>query len=128
MFASDGRLHQVRVVGATSFLEPGTACWPVRHGFVTVKFLRFSPSYTGILRIGYLWSSSISGQMSVSYGTNTQTLAIHPGLHAAYLPVRGATDQVIIQPPAGGRICIGDAQAGNLVPAAIGKVLPPVAS
>ena len=127
IFSDDGKLHMARVTGAPSLPRPaGQACWPARHGRITVRFWRFSPAYTGIMRIGYL--ASASGLIDVQFGDLTRTLAVERGLHTAYLSVTGSVNYVIVRPGGTSGVCIGDVQAGNLGPDPLGRVLPPPAS
>jgi hypothetical protein len=127
IFSNDGRLHPAQVTGAPSLPRPaGDACWPARHGRIVIRFWRFSPAYTGIMRIGYL--ASTPGLIDVQFGGITRSLAVERGLHTAYLSVTGIVNHVIVRPGATSGVCVGDVQAGNLGPAAQGRVLPPPAS
>jgi hypothetical protein len=125
MFAQNGQLYPAQVVGAVSLPVPSHACWPVKGGQITVKLFRNSPLYTGILRLGYIWSGNVPGQIDVQFGSTEQTMTVKPGLHSAYLDVSGQASQVVIDNLSAGKICIGDAQAGNLAPSTTGKALPP---
>ena len=50
------------------------------------------------------------------------------GLHSAYLPVAGGSDAtVVIQSVDGDLPCIGDAQAGVLLPSEARPAIPPLA-
>ena len=105
--------------------RPGNGCWPAKDGQITVKLFANSPSYTGILRLAYIWSGTAPGQIDVQFGSTEQTMTVKPGLHSAYLAVAGQqASQVIIENLTAGKICIGDAQAGNLAPSTTGKALP----
>jgi hypothetical protein len=125
MFAQNGQLYMAQVVGAVSLPRPGgQACWPVESGQITVKLFRNSPLYTGILRLGYIWSGNSAGQIDVQFGSTEQTMTVKPGLHSAYLAVTGQASQVIVENLTAGKLCIGDAQAGNLAPSTTGKAIP----
>ncbi len=127
IFSDDGRLHMAQVTGAPSLPRPaGKACWPARHGRITVRFWRFSPAYTGIMRIGYL--ASAPGLIDIQFGDVTRSLAVERGLHTAYLSVTGSVNHVVVRPGGTSGVCVGDAQAGNLGPDPLGRVLPPPAS
>jgi hypothetical protein len=124
IFGPDGRLYQAKVHGVASEpLPAGQKCWPSKDGRTVVRFQGTSPSYTGIVRIGYVWFSSAPDYVSVSYPGGIQDVTVKPGLHSAYVSVTGSVDQVIVQARGGG-LCIGDAQAGNLGPDQAGFVLP----
>lgn len=129
MFAQNGQLWAAQVVGAVSVPRPGgLACWPTKNGQITVQLFRNSPLYTGILRLGYIWSGNNPGQIDVQFGSTEQTMTVKPGLHSAYLAVSGQASKVVIDNLSAGKICIGDAQAGNLAPSTSGKVLPPISN
>ena len=126
IFGPDGRLYQAKVHGVVSEpLPAGQKCWPSNNGKTVVRFGGSSPSYTGILRIGYLWFASSPGYVSVSYpGGGIKDVAVQPGLHTAYVSITGSVDHVTVQALGGGAMCIGDAQAGNLSPDQAGFILP----
>jgi hypothetical protein len=125
MFAQNGQLYAAQVVGAVSLPAPDHSCWPGKDGQITVKLFRNSPLYTGILRLGYIWSGNVPGQIDVQFGSTEHTMTVKPGLHSAYLDVSGQASQVVIDNLSAGKLCIGDAQAGNLAPSTTGKALPP---
>jgi hypothetical protein len=128
IFGPDGRLYQAYVRGTSSVPLPASRkCFPVRHQAIIVPFQSASPSFSGMLRIGYLSFSPVPGTVSVSYGTTTSTLTLQHGLHAAYMPVAGSASQITIIGVGTTGLCVGDAQAGNLKPSPIGQVLPPLA-
>jgi hypothetical protein len=124
IFGSDGRLYQAKVHGVASEpLPPGQKCWPSKDGRTVVRFQGTSPSYTEIVRIGYVWFSSAPDYVSVSYPGGIQDVRVKPGLHSAFVFVTGSVDQLTVQARGGG-LCIGDAQAGNLGPDHAGFILP----
>jgi hypothetical protein len=125
MFGPNGQLFSAQVVGATSLPATDHGCWPAKHKQIIVQLFRLSPIYTGILRLGYIWSGSVPGQIDVQFASTDQTITVQPGLHSAYLAVTGQASQIIVQNLSGGKLCIGDAQAGNLAPNTSGKALPP---
>ncbi len=126
IFGSDGRLYQAQVHGVVSEpLPAGQKCWPSINGKTVVRFGGSSPSYTGILRMGYIWFSSSPGYVSVTYpGGGIHDVAVKPGLHTAYVSITGSVNHVTVQALGGGVMCIGDAQAGNLGPDEAGFILP----
>jgi hypothetical protein len=81
-----------------------------------MNFWHKSPYLTTVLRIGYIWGSPLPGVIAVTYGSTTQELAVRPGLHTAYLPVRGPAARITVSGLAGSQICIGDAEAGSALP------------
>ena len=128
VFGADGRLRQAAIYGQTS-APPATGrqCHPVTRGRVVATFP--VPAYLGssVLRIAYLAAPAAGGaKMIVDYGGSTQRLAIEPGLHAGYLPVRGSAGSVTISSPAIRGLCVGDVQAGIIVPSPTGAVIPAV--
>lgn len=125
IFGPDGRLYMARVKGASSPpLRAGQKCWRVRNGRTVVRLRDASPSYTGILRIGYVWFSSAPGTVVVRYSGGIESLAVKPGLHTGYVPISGSVSRFRVDTIGGGGMCIGDAQAGNLVPSRLGEILP----
>jgi len=125
IFGFDGRLYQALVRGAsTSPLPVGQKCWPVRNGRTVVRLQSSSPSYTHILRIGYVWFSSAPGTVVVRYPGGIENLAVQPGLHTGYVPISGSVNRFRVDTIGGGGLCIGDAQAGNLGASQLGTILP----
>jgi hypothetical protein len=125
IFGTDGRLYQAKVHGVVSEpLPAGQKCWPSKNGRTVVRFQGTSPSYTGIVRIGYIWFSSSRGYVAVSYQGGIRDVAVKPGLHTAFVSVAGSVDHITVQALGGGAMCVGDAQAGNLGPDTAGVALP----
>ena len=126
IFGGNGKLYQAYVYGTTSEPLPAAdKCWPARHNHVVVDFSKPSPSYSGMVRIGYLWYSKVPGVVRVRYGTQVRMLAIQPGLHAGYVPMSGSASKMEVDLMKTSGLCIGDAEAGNLGPDALAQVLPP---
>jgi hypothetical protein len=126
MFGPDGRLHETTIYGQDSAPPAnGRACHPVSHGRVVATFP--APSYPSgqVLHVAYLADTAAGGaDMTVRYGNSTQELVIEPGLHSGYLTVRGSVRSVTITSPAIRGLCIGDVQAGLIVPSLAGPVIP----
>ena len=117
MFGPDGRLHPVWVYGASTGRQPAPhACWPEQHGRIVMNFWHKPPYLTTVLRIGYIWGSPLAAVIAVSYGSTRQELQVRPGLHSAFLPVSGSAARITVSGLAGGKICIGDAEAGSALP------------
>jgi hypothetical protein len=124
MFGPDGRLHQTAMYGPVSVpLSAGRRCQRVRHGMAVVRFT--SPTFSGAneLRIAYIAAAN-GDEMTVSYGGSAQVLTLQAGLHVAYLPEQGSVDSVTVSGAAMGGLCIGDMQAGTIVPSNSGPVIP----
>jgi hypothetical protein len=125
-FDGYGRLVPSLILGVASQpLPAGGACWPARDGAVVVR-LNSVAAGASTLRIGYL--STGSGRVRVTFGARSLLYNVKQGLHAAYLPVAGASaGTVVIQPVTGALPCIGDVQAGVLLPSEAGPAIPPLA-
>jgi hypothetical protein len=104
-------------VGGVQASAPGNRCASIRHGVATLRFPRPSAAYTGILRIGYLAGRGPGGPATIRYGSTTLSFTPQPGLNSAYFTVSGSAAKVTITMPKSGGFCVGDAEAGNLVPA-----------
>ena len=96
VFGTDGRLHQAQVFGTRNTPRPASGCFAAHDGKIAVRFTDPSPAFSGAVRIGYFWYSQQPGTVYVRYGTSTFALAVRPGLHAGYLPVRGKADGIVI--------------------------------
>ncbi len=126
IFGGNGKLYDAYVYGTKSKPLPAPdKCWPAHHDQIVVNFAAPAPSYSGMVRIGYLWYSHEPGMVQVTYGTQVRTLTIEPGLHAGYVPMSGSASQVRVKLVNAKGLCIGDVEAGNLGPDALGQVLPP---
>jgi hypothetical protein len=126
VFGRDGRLHQAGVYGrASPPITTKRRCQPVVNGRVTVRFSAPAGAGARVLRVAYLASSAAAGTtMTVTYGRSAQPLQLRAGLHSAYFPVRGGADSVTVSGPAISGVCVGDMEAGILVPKASGPVIP----
>jgi hypothetical protein len=125
-FDGYGRLVPSGIYGAASpALPAGGHCWPASDGSVVVPLTSAATS-AATLRIGYLAGSS--GRVLVTFGARSLLYSFEQGLHSAYLPVTGGSSAaVVIQSVSGGLPCIGDAQAGVLLPSEAGPAIPPLA-
>ena len=54
----------------------------------------------------------------------TRVLAPKHRLNSGFLPVSGVADSVVLTGPDAPRLCVGDVEVGNLVPALNGPALP----
>jgi hypothetical protein len=126
VFGTDGRLRQAAIYGQTSAAPvAGRQCHPAAHGRVVATFPAPADPHSTVLRIAYLADTAAGGaDMTVRYGSSTQQLAIEPGLHSAYLAIRGSAATVTILSPAIRGLCVGDVKAGIIVPSPTGLVIP----
>lgn len=123
---SDGRLYQALVVGANSLPLPSSGkCWAARNGRIRVRLNHATPTYTSILRIGYLWLAQDPGHVQVQAGGSSHPLVVRQGLHSAFLPASGSFSKVVIRGRDAVGLCVGDVQAGNFVADSSGRTLPP---
>jgi hypothetical protein len=117
-----GRLVPAGIIGVASPARPaGAGCWS-KGTNVAVIPLRSVATGATTLRIGYL--SGTPGRVLVTYGGRTQALTFEKGVHSAYLPVQGSSGAVVVQRLSGTMPCVGDAQAGVLLPSSAGPAIP----
>jgi hypothetical protein len=125
-FDGYGQLVPAAIYGAASPAPPtGGSCWPTTGGSVVVPLTSMA---TGAmtLRIGYLAGGS--GRVLVTFGARSLLYSFARGLHSAYLPVTDASSGgVVIESVSGDLPCIGDVQAGVLLPSQAGPAIPPLA-
>jgi hypothetical protein len=120
-----GRLVPSDIVGVASKpLAAGLSCWPAVHNTIAIPLASTSLNPT-TLRIGYL--SGGRGEISVTFAGRSQLYKSVRGINAGYLPVHGDGSVIIVKPVSGIRPCIGDAEAGVLLPSASGPAIPPYA-
>jgi len=124
IFGPDGRLYLAAVKGGTS--PWGHPCFANHHGHIAVNFWTASPTYSDVLRIGYLWYSKVQGTADVHYGASSHVMPLEPGLHTGYLKVSGSAHGVVVNHIAGGGLCVGEVGAGFLVPDYRAPAVPPV--
>jgi hypothetical protein len=126
IFGADGRLRQVAIYGQTSAPPTtGRRCHPATRGRVVATFDAPSDPASRVLRVAYLADSAAGGaDMTIRYGNTTQRLAVEPGLHFGYLPITGSAASVTITSPAIRGLCVGDVQAGAIIPSPTGLVIP----
>ena len=126
-FGPDGRLHYAGVFGMGSVRRPdGKNCWAATAGRITVPFAAATPAGSTVVRVGYLWYSTSPLAVTVRYGSQVRRADLEPGLHGLYLPVRGSASEVTIGGYGLQAPCVGDAEAGNLLPTLSGPTIPPV--
>lgn len=119
-----GRLAPAVVVGVASQPLAAGKCWPSHDGSVVIP-LRSTATKPATLRIGYL--SGAAGQVAVGFGGQLQLYDLVKGLHSAYFPVHGSGSTVVVQSLTGGLPCIGDAEAGVLLPSGSDPTIPSLA-
>jgi len=124
-FNGFGQLVPAGIVGVVSPARPaGAACWSEGSNIAVIP-LKSVATGASTLRIGYL--SGTAGQVLVTYGGRTQALTIEKGLNSAYLPVQGSSGAVIVARLRGALPCVGDAQAGVLLPSSAATPIPALA-
>jgi hypothetical protein len=125
-FGADGGLRLAAIYGQTSAPPvAGRQCHRATRGRVVATFPVPSGPHSQVLRVAYLADSAAGGaDMIIRYGNTAQRLAIEPGLHSGYLPIRGSAPSVTISSPAIRGLCVGDVQAGIIVPSPTGLVIP----
>ena len=126
-FDGFGRLVPSDILGVASEPIPGgSACWPTGAGVVVVPLTTLA-THASTLRIGYLGFSP--ARISITFGSRTVMYDVQKGTNAVYLPVAGASaDIVFIQQVSGHLPCVGDVQAGVLLPSEAGPAIPPLAA
>ncbi len=120
-----GRLVPSVVSGAASLPRAaGQACLAGNDGTAVVK-LDSTVRHARILRLGYLAGSP--GQLFIEFGGKTLLYRYRQGLHEAFLPVAGSGNHVTIEATGRKLPCIGDVQAGVLLPSGTAPAIPPLA-
>jgi hypothetical protein len=120
-----GRLVPVVMLGTRSPPRPASrSCWPRIPSGVIVP-LQAVPSEVAELEIDYV--AGTAGPIQVTYAGHTETVNLRHGLHSLYLPAggRAATVTVTGMPPK--QLCVGEVQAGVLLPSATGHAIPALA-
>jgi hypothetical protein len=126
-FDGFGRLVPSGIYGASSPPVPGGgACWADTFGDVAVPLAAVATD-ASTLRIGYLAGSP--AQVLITFGTQKALYNVERGLHAVYFPISSGDNvgSVVIQQVSGPVPCIGNVQAGALVPSEAGPAIPPFA-
>jgi hypothetical protein len=126
IFGTDGRLRQAAIYGQISRAPAvGRQCHPVVHGRVVATFRVPASRRSSLLRVAYLADSAAGGaEMTIRYGSTTQQMTIESGLHSAYVTIQGSAASVTISSPAIHGLCVGEVQAGVIVPSPTGLVIP----
>ena len=127
-FDGFGRLVPSGIYGASSPPVPaGGACWADTFGDVAVPLSHGARPMPSTLRIGYLAGSP--AQVLITFGTQKALYNVERGLHAAYFPISSGDNvaAVVIQQVSGPVPCIGNVQAGVLLPSEAGPAIPPFA-
>jgi hypothetical protein len=120
-----GRLVPAGIWGTTSVPLPASqSCWRPSPGGVIVP-LQSTPAQATELKIDYV--AAAAGQILVTYAGHTEAMNLRHGLHSAYLPVSGPASAVIVTGMAPRQLCIGEIQAGVLLPSTTGHAIPALA-
>jgi len=119
MFARDGTLRRAFIQGASSPQRPGHTCWPVHRKKIVVALGEAGPSYTQMLRVGYLASATSAGELAtVSYGHAGGQFTVRSGIHSVYIPVLGQYQSVTITLAQPQGFCVGDVEVGQFAASA----------
>jgi len=120
-----GRLVPAVVSGSGNLpLAAGRSCLPHQDGTTIVR-LRSAVTKASIVRLGYLAGSA--GQVLVEFGGSAVVYSLQRGLHDAYVTVRGSGSIITVISINGRMPCIGDAEAGVLLPSGSAPAIPPLA-
>jgi hypothetical protein len=114
MFAPNGTLRRAVIQGAASPQRPGNTCWPAQRRKIVIPLGAAAPSYTDMLRVGYLASTASAGkQATVSYGDNSGQFTVRAGFNSVYIPVLGQYPAVTIGLAQPQGFCVGDVEVGQ---------------
>jgi len=83
------------------------------------------PAQVNELKIDYV--AATTGQIFVTYAGHTEAMNLRHGLHSAYLPASGRASTLTITGMAPKQLCIGEVQAGVLLPSTTGHGIPALA-
>ena len=120
-----GRLVQAGVLGTSSEPLPASrSCWPQTPEGVVVP-LQGVPSQVTELKLDYV--AGTVGQILLTYAGHTEAMNLRHGLHSAYLPVSGRAGTVTITGMTPKQLCVGEVQAGVLLPSTTGHAIPELA-
>ena len=120
-----GRLEPSVISGAASRpLPAGRSCWSARNGFVTIRLSALATNPTTV-RLGYL--AGAPSQVLVEFGGSAVVYNVQLGLNSAFLPVQGSGRTILITALSGNLPCVGDAEAGVLLPSGAGPAIPALA-
>lgn len=125
-FGDDGQLYPVWVGPVSSIPRPtARPCWPERNGRIVIKFASPTSPYTWTIRFGYLLGPATSAVVSIRYGHSVKYLTVQSGVHAAFLPESGGNvKQITIGGLGSTPMCVGDAEAGNVISNPLSKPIP----
>jgi hypothetical protein len=118
IFGNDGKLYPAVISGDYSVARPGTgfqACWPERHGRITVRLEHVTTAYDWTLHFAYIWGGP-AATVVVEYGGVSRELSVLPKVHNAYLPVSGDVSSFVVLGLGVNHMCVAAAQSGDLVP------------
>jgi hypothetical protein len=117
-----GRLVPSVVSGAGNLpLATGRSCLPSRDGTAVIR-LRSAVTRSSVVRLGYL--AGFAGRILVEFGGSADPYTVKRGLHSAYLAVHGHGSIITVVAMRGRLPCIGDAEAGVLLPSGAGPAIP----
>ena len=83
------------------------------------------PSQVTELKIDYV--AGTAGHILLTYAGHTEAMNLRHGLHSAFLPVTGRASTVTISGMTPKQLCVGEVQAGVLLPSTTGHGIPALA-
>ena len=120
-----GRLVPAAILGTSSEPLPASrSCWPQTPDGVVVP-LQGVPSQVTELKIDYV--AGTAGHILLTYAGHTEAMNLRHGLHSAFLPVTGRASTVTIAGMTPKQLCVGEVQAGVLLPSTTGQGIPALA-
>lgn len=120
-----GRLMPAGILGTSSEPLPASrSCWPQTPDGVVVP-LRAVPSQVNELEIDYV--AARTGQIFITYAGHTEAMNLRHGLHTLFLRAGGRASTVTITGMTPKQLCIGEVQAGVLLPSTTGHGIPALA-
>lgn len=112
-FDDTGRLRRVTVTGVRLTTGPDQGCgWRVAGTRRALPWSQPVGPALGALRIGYLSTGQV--EATFRHGSTTLTARLHEGLGQLVFTARGPGNTLTVSVPAGGNVCIGDAQFGDV--------------
>jgi hypothetical protein len=120
-----GRLVPAAILGTSSEPLPDSrSCWRQTPEGVVVP-LQGVPSQVTELKFDYV--AGTAGQVQITYAGHTEAMNLRHGLHSLYLPAGGRASTVTITGMTPKQLCIGEVQAGVLLPSTTGHGIPALA-
>jgi hypothetical protein len=123
---TDGRLRPVIWYGAVTRPPPAGGCLKAQGKKALANTVTAQLYATAVnartVRIDYLAASA--GVVTVTFGGQSQQVAIKAGLNSTYVSVHGSSNAVVIAGPGRKQLCVGGAAAGVVLPSNTGPAIP----